>query len=145
MLRYNALYFTYSPPPHENTISAKFCTRRWQNTADSPKHHPNVVLLNNDIWLRNISTKFRRFLKQRSILFPILFAPITSQNCLHYNVSSTLCLINAASSSSSVFRSQNPIILYYRIVPIKKTERYSPARRKKLPYKKTIFPCGYHP
>ena len=47
--------------PHFSLLSAVY--------GESPKYHPNVVLLHNDRWLRNISTKFRRLLKQRSVLY----------------------------------------------------------------------------
>ena len=32
-------------------------------------YHPDIVLLRNDRWLRNISTKIRRPLKQRSVFY----------------------------------------------------------------------------
>ena len=58
-------------------------------------------------------------------LFPILFAPIISQNCRHYNVLPISCPINATSLSSCVFRLQNLIELHSRIVSIKKWKMYS--------------------
>ena len=58
-------------------------------------------------------------------LFPILFAPIISQNCRHYNVLPISCPINATSLSSCVFRLQNLIELHSRIVSIKNWKMYS--------------------
>ena len=53
------------------------------------------------------------------ILFPILFAPIISQNCHHYKASRLLCSVNAISSPSCVFKLQNPIVLHFLISPLK--------------------------
>ena len=66
LFKYNALYFTYPPPKHEFSHILPSCSRF---TAESQQVHPSVVLLHNNPWLRNISTKFPRLLKQRSVLY----------------------------------------------------------------------------
>ena len=54
-----------------------------------------------------------------SILCPSIFRPIKAI-CRHFNSSLILCLINATSSSSYVFRLQCPRVLHCRIVLIEK-------------------------
>ena len=59
------------------------------------------------------------------ISFPILFAPIISQNCRHYKASRLLSSINAISSPSCVFKLQIPIVLHCLISPIKNWDVWS--------------------
>ena len=66
LFKYNALYFTYLPPKHDFSHIFPSCLLF---TAESQQFHLNVVLLHNNIWLRNISTKFRRLLKQLSVFY----------------------------------------------------------------------------
>ena len=67
MLKYNALYFTYPPPPRKNTISAIFTVLFCFFIADSRKYHQILTLLNSRRWLKDNSTKFRRLLKQCNV------------------------------------------------------------------------------
>ena len=117
LFKYNALYFTYPPPKHDFSHILPSCSRF---TAESQQFHPKVVLLHNNPWLRNISTT-----AAQCILFPLLFAPIISQNCRHYKASWLLCSINAISSSSCVFKLQNPIVLHCLISPLKNWDDWS--------------------
>jgi hypothetical protein len=100
--------------------------------AESRKYHAVVVLLHNDKWLKNISTKFHQVLKQCSVFYlRILWPSIFREIWRHCNGSPLLCPINATSSSSYVFRLQYPRVLQCRIVPIQNLKILVALERKK--------------
>jgi hypothetical protein len=122
LFKYNTFYFTYPLylPPCLLFI------------AESRKYHAVVVLLHNDKWLKNISTKFHQVLKQCSVFYlRILWPSIFREIWRHCNGSPLLFPINATSSSSYVFRLQYPRVLHCRIVPIQNLKILVALERKK--------------
>jgi hypothetical protein len=65
-------------------------------------------------------------------IFDIVSFDISSI-CRHFNGSPILCPINATSSSSYVFRLQNPRVLHCRIVLKEKLKKLLALGRKKPP------------
>ena len=111
--------------PRWSTISAIFC--RFVCVL-RPNHSSFTQMLYFYILIhywRIFPPRFVGFWSSAVYLFPILFAPIISQNCRHYNVLPISCPINATSLSSCVFRLQNLIELHSRIVSIKNWKMYS--------------------
>ena len=105
--------------PCRNTISAIFC-RLVRVLRPSRSRFTQVLYF---YIIIQVKEYFHHFETAQCILFPILFAPIISQNCLHYKASRLLCSINAISSPSCVFKLQNPIVLHCLISPLKKLGR----------------------
>jgi hypothetical protein len=128
--KYNTFYFTHPPRKHDFSYILPSCLLF---IAESRKYHPVVVLFHNDKWLKKISAKFHEVLKQCSLfIFDIVSLDISS-NWRHFNGSPLLCLINATSSFSYVFRLQYPGVLHCRIVPIENLTTLVALGRKKPP------------
>ena len=109
--------------PRRNTISAIFCglvrVLRPSRSRFTQVLYFYIIIQVKE-YFHQVSPTFEA---AQCILFPILFAPIISQNCRHYKASRLLCSINAISSPSYVFKLQNPIVLHCLISPLKKLGR----------------------
>ena len=118
-LNYNALYFTYPLPKHDFSHILPSCSRF---TAESQQFHPNVVLLHNNPLVKEyFHQDSSTFEAAQCILFPILFAPIISQNRRHYKASHLLNKCHFFTSCA--VKLQNPIVLHCLISPLKKLGR----------------------
>ena len=119
LLKYNALYFTYPPPPEKRDFSHIY-RLVLLFIADSRKYHQILTLLNNNRWLDDNSTKFRRLLKQCNVFYlQFCLLGLLARISRHYKASRLLCSINAISSPSCVFKLQNPIAFHCLISPLK--------------------------
>ena len=111
--------------PRRTTISAIFC-RLVRVLRPSRSRFTQVlyfyIIIQVKEYFHQVSSTFEA---AQCILFPILFAPIISQNCRHYKASRLLCSINAISSPSCVFKLQNPIVLHCLITPLKNWDVWS--------------------